>query len=1066
MKNILTAVFSIIFLVFGSVVLTGNPEAVNDWENPDVVNINKEAPHVPIIPAMDRETAEQVLDDPSKSPFYLSLNGTWKFNWVRVPNQRPMDFFKEGYCLDSWHDIRVPGNWELQGFGVPLYTDEPYPFKPNPPKTPHDYNPVGSYRRDFQLPDTWDGRQVFIHFAGVKSAMYLWINGREVGYSQGSRTPAEFNVTKYVKKGKNSVSVQVFRWCDGSYLENQDAWRMSGIERDVFLFSTSPVHIRDYFVHASLDKKYADGLLQVEVELRNFQSTKGKYTVEAALWDPGAELPPAYKKETQEAPASGRVLFLIEDNVKAPRKWSAETPYLYTLVLTLKDGSGKVLEVLTSKVGFRSIEIKKGQLLVNGVPIYIKGVNRCTHDPVTGHYVTRERMLKDIQLMKRFNINAVRTSHYPNDTYWYDLCDRYGLYVVDEANIESGGMYFHPARTLMDKPDWKKAYLVRVWRMVERDKNHASVIIWSLGNECGDGMHHRTNYQWIKSRDMSRPVQSEDAKLQPHTDIYAPMYRTIPQIETYANEKKTTKPLILCEYAHAMGNSVGNLRDYWDVIYKYKNLQGGFIWDWMDQGLLKKNSDGNYFWAYGGDYLPVGVDHTDKNFLINGLVFPDRRIHPHIWEVKKVYQYVSAEPVAAKRNTVKLVNRYDFTNLNTLDIHWQVVGDDGLLGQGKLDPEECNVPPHGSKPVTLPLPEIKPEPGVEYFLKITFNTREQQGVVPAGHEAGWEQYKLTAYRAVEPVDTQTLPAVTIKAQKDHLVTRGQNFSLVMDTKTGEMVSWIYKGTEFIQSSLKPNFWRAPTDNDFGWDMPQECKVWRDAPEKRKVVAVTPRQVSPNKVTVDVEAILPEATGNARFFTTYTIYGSGDIVVSNRFAPGKADGLPVLPRMGMTMALPVSFKNITWYGRGPQENYWDRKSGAAVGIYSGTVRGQYHPYIRPQENGNKTDVRWVALTDDRGVGLLAVGMPLLSVSALHYLNEDFDPGLKKAQRHPFDLTQRDLVTLNLDYKQMGVGGDTSWGNRARPHQQYRLPVKEYKYSFRLRPFTPKDGKPLELAKMVF
>jgi beta-galactosidase len=1036
----------------------------NDWENPEMIGRNKEAPHCPIIPYNDTQTA--IDNDTAQSPFYKSLNGTWKFYWVRTPWLRPQEFYKENFCLDGWNDINVPGNWELQGFDAPIYTDEPYPFKPNPPKVPHDFNPVGSYHRDFTLPDNWDGRQVFIHFGAVKSAMYLWINGKEAGYSQDSRTPAEFNITKYVKKGKNTVAVQVFRWSDGSYLENQDAWRMSGIERDVFLFSTPPVHIRDYFVHADLDKKYTDGLFSVNIEVKNYFSTKETRWIRFMLLEGNNTTSPLAEFELKINLEPGKEITAhFEATIKNPQKWTAETPHLYNLLLSLVDKTNKITEVVSSKIGFRKVEINDGQLLVNGVPIYIKGVNRHSHDPITGQYVTRETMIKDIQLMKQFNINAVRTSHYPNDTQWYDLCDQYGLYLVDEANIEAGGMAFHPDKTLMDNPLWENAILDRTIRMVERDKNHPSVIIWSLGNECGDGPHFHTTYRWIKQRDPSRPVQSEDARLEPHTDIYCPMYRRINQIEEYAS-KPQRRPLIMCEYAHAMGNSVGNLQDYWDVIYKYKQLQGGFIWDWVDQGLLKKNEKGEEFWAYGGDYLPVGVNHNDKNFLINGLVFPDRKIHPHTWEVKKVYQGPKAEPVNLESGKIRLINRYNFINLNTLEILWEIKGDNNIIGEGTLVPEQINIAPGSSEIIQLPLPEIQPGPGVEYFLNIYFKTKEATDLIPSGHEIGWDQFKLPISREVLPTDISTLPSLELNQNETHFVIKGKDFVLFMDRKTGQFISWVYKGKELIKSWLVPNFWRAPTDNDFGWDMPKECRVWRDAGPNRKIDKVTLKQVDKSEIRVDVEATLPEGTDGAKYFTTYDVLGSGDLLVTNRFVPAPGVSLPVMPRFGMTMALPQEFDRVEWYGRGPQENYWDRKTGAAIGIYSNTVTGLYHPYIRPQENGNRDDVRWLALTDAGGMGLLMVGKPLLSISAHHFFNEDFDPGEEKQQRHPFDLVKRDLVTLNLDYKQMGVGGDTSWGDRARPHPEYTLPVKKYSYGFRLRPFSSREGTALELSKQRF
>jgi beta-galactosidase len=819
--------------------------------------------------------------------------------------------------------------------------------------------------------------------------------------------------------------------------------------------------MRDYYVRSELDKNYKDGFFTVLIDVQNHYKTKvAPYFLRARLYDAGNTETPIYDKNIKIAiDASGTKTFKLDDKIESPRQWSAEHPNLYTLVLSLETRPDNKIEILSTKIGFRKIEIKEGQLHVNGVPIYIKGVNRCTHDPVTGQYVTRESMIKDIRLMKRFNINAVRTSHYPNDTQWYELCDEYGLYVVDEANIESGGMYFHPDKSLMNNPDWEAAYLDRTVRMVQRDKNHPSVIIWSLGNECGDGKHFQVTYDWIKSFDPFRPVQSEDAKLNAHTDIYCPMYRTIPLIEKYAREERT-KPLILCEYAHAMGNSVGNLKDYWDVIYKYKHLQGGFIWDWVDQGVLRVNEKGEQYWAYGGDFLAPGSDHQDKNFLINGLVFPDRKIHPHIWEVKKVYQYIRVTPKYLNNGFIKIDNLYDFTNLKDYLLKWQIVGENKIIAKGELPP--LDIAPHQSQDVQIPFPKFEPEPGVEYFLNISAVTTQASPLILKGHEVAKEQLKLPFFKPIAKVNPSS-QAVTLNKTPGNILVQGKSFRLLFDTKTGQFVSWIYKGSEMIKSGLKPNFWRAPTDNDFGWGMPKECLVWKEAVDKGRVENVSARQVDNNTVEIQVKHLLSQATGNAGYSTTYTIYGSSDVVVSNSFEPIKGKKLPYLPRFGMTMALPQHFSNLEWYGRGPHENYWDRKTSAHVGVYWSEVAAQYHPYIRPQENGYKTDTRWFALRDERGMGILVVGMPLVSFSAQNYLNEDFDPGIKKMQRHATDIKKSPLVTLNIDYKQMGLGGDTSWGKRAQPHPEYTLPVKAYAYSFRLRPFSPKDPPPVELSK---
>jgi beta-galactosidase len=1036
-----------------------NDKETSDWENPAVFGRNRIPAHCTYISYPDKKSAQK--NDPSQSPFYLSLNGTWKFNWVKKPAVRPMDFYKDNYNVSQWEDILVPGNWELQGFGVPIYTDEEYPFPANPPHIPHDYNPVGSYRRTFSIPDGWDGRQVFLHFGGVKSAMYVWVNGEKVGYSQGSKTPAEYNITKYLRRGQNTLAVEVYRWSDGAYLEGQDYWKISGIERDVFLYSTPQVHIHDFFVHADLGENYTDGKLKVSVHIKNhLPGSPGLYRIRMELFDADNEPvfeTPLVKQVKFKRPGEAVVYF--ERLMKNPVKWTAETPNLYSMILSLSDTSGKTTEAVACRAGFRKVEIKNGQLLVNGVPVDIKGVNRHEHDPVTGRTVTDVSMLKDIQLMKQFNINAVRTSHYPNNPKWYELCDEYGLYVIDEANIESHGMGYDPDRTLGNNPEWKAAHLDRTIRMVERDKNHPSIIIWSLGNEAGDGVNFEATYAWIKERDPSRPVQYEQAGQKSHTDIVCPMYRTIWHLEEYVRKEKS-RPIILCEYAHAMGNSVGNLQDYWDVIEKHRQLQGGFIWDWVDQGLLKKTGEGEEFWAYGGDFGPPGMP-SDRNFCINGLVFPDRKLHPHIWEVKKVYQYIKVKPLDLEKGKIEIHNTYDFTSLISFKMEWTVMGDEKKITGGTLPP--LDIAPRNSQVVNLPLQEILPEPGVEYFLRVSFKTVDKTPLLPKGHEVAWEQFKLPLYVPAEKVDLSMLAGLKLEEARNSIQVRGKNFNINFDKKMGLITSLVYKGTEFVKTGPVPNFWRAPTDNDFGSDMPQRLGIWRKAGENRTIDRVKTKKINSRQVQIEVASILP--AGEAKYYTTYRIFGSGDIVVTNRFVPGSAD-LPEMPRFGMTMTLPVEFDNISWYGRGPHENYWDRKTGAAVGVFSGKVRDQYHPYIRPQENGNKTDVRWIALTNDKGMGLLAVGLPFLSISAHHFLIDDFDPGPKKRQRHTFHLKKRNLVALNLDYKQMGVGGDTSWGKRARPHPGYTLYAKEYSYSFRLRPFSKEEGTPMKLSKQLF
>jgi beta-galactosidase len=1037
------------------------PEApaqdVPDWENPAVLAINKEPPHATLFPFETRELARE--RDRTRSAYFQSLNGRWKFNWVRKPGDRQLDFQREDFDDSGWEEIPVPGNWEVNGFGVPIYLNSPYEFEENPPFIHHDYNPVGSYRRTFTIPESWAGRETFIHFGAVKSAMYLWVNGQKVGYSQGSKLPAEFDITPYVRTGSNTLALEVYRWSDASYLECQDFWRISGIERDVFLWAAPKIHIRDYFAIGDLDDDYRNGILDLTVKIKNYDDVEADgWTLSAELLDSqGRSALSGDLQANVSVEPGGETTYTLQPTVPEPSRWTAETPNLYTLLLHLRDPSGAAAEVLSSRIGFRKVEIKGSLLRVNGVPITIRGVNRHEHDPITGHVVSKESMLRDVKLMKQFNINAVRTSHYPDDPYWYELADEYGLYIVDEANIESHGRGYHPDTTLGNDPAWKAAHLVRTVRMVERDKNHPSIIIWSLGNEAGNGVNFYATYEWIKKRDVSRPVQYERAVLDWNTDIFAPMYPGFQRLIDYA-EGDDDRPLIMCEYAHAMGNSVGNFVDYWEIIDRYPKLQGGFIWDWVDQGLLTTNAKGDTIFGYGGDFGPPGTP-SDGNFLINGLVFPDRRPHPSLWEVKKVYQYVDVEPVDLERGIVRVTNDHDFKTLDDVMLIWSVTADGLSHETGRIT--DLELAPKQSREIAIPFAPLDLAPGIEYFLKLSFRTQQASELLPAGHEVAWEQFRLPLYVAVEPLPPSGLPNLSLRDEEEAATISGDDFSIAFDKRTAVLASYVYKGKELILSGPRPNFWRPPTDNDFGGGWQRKLAVWRNAGANREITEVTVNQLGPRAVRIETTAALKDV--RATYRTYYTILGNGDIIIENRFLP-EDTVLPRMPRFGMQMTLPREFSHIQWFGRGPHESYWDRKAGAAVGRYEGTVSEQYHPYIRPQESGNKTDVRWLALTNDEGTGLLIVGMPLLSMSALHYINDDLDPGDTKQQRHSGELVERDLVNLNIDYKQMGVGGINSWGPTALP--RYSLEYREYNYSFRLRAFAREDGSPAALSKELY
>ncbi len=1024
--------------------------ATPDWENPEVFNVGKELPHATLLPFRWPE-----------EPYFQSLNGKWKFHWAPKPADRPTDFYKPDFDVSGWDDIPVPSNWQMHGYGLPIYVNIRYPWSPTaPPKIPHDNNPVGSYRRTFTVPEKWKGRHVFLHFDGVESAFYVWVNGQKVGYSQGSRTPAEFNITKYVKPGENTLAVEVYRWCDGSYLEDQDFWRLSGIFRHVYLFATPDLHIRDFRVVTDLDDRYENATLKLTVNVHNYGDKPLEAEVETFAHEDYRRstkllFGPLTKKVTVQPGKDGRVEFT--QGIKNTRKWTAETPNLYSLTMVLRNSTGKQLEMVPCWIGFREVEIRDGQLLVNGRPVILKGTNRHEHDPDTGHYVSRQSMIRDIMLMKQHNLNAVRTSHYPNTPEWYDLCDQYGLYVTDEANVESHGMGYGP-KSLAKDPKWKAAHLDRTIRMVERDKNHPSVIIWSLGNEAGDGMNFAATYQWIKKNDPTRPVQYE--RTGTNTDIHCPMYASPANIAKYG-QGKHDKPLILCEYAHAMGNSVGNLWKYWDPIYKHPSLQGAHVWDWVDQGLRKpipkkvagtlrvpSAAEGTFF-AYGGDYGPPGTP-SDGNFCMNGLVASDRTPHPSLIQVKKVYQPVRMKAVDLRRGKIEITNGYDFIGLEHLDGSWELLGDDHAVAGGKLP--KIELAPGQKKDIAIPLPKVEAVAGVEYWLNVKFRLSEGDSWAKKGHVVAWEQFKMPIGSA-KPAAGAAVPPLDMKEDGNAVNLTGKDFSMAFDKKQGTFTSLVYKGVELTESGLRPNFWRAPIDNDRGNKMPNRCGVWRGAGADWKIDSVNVKRLSPQTVKIDVKGTLPDVP--ADYNVTYTVFGSGNVVVAVDYKSTKAK-LPEIPRFGMQMTVPGGFETMTWYGRGPSESYFDRKDGYAVGVYSGTVDEQFTDYSRPQENGNKTDVRWVALTNDKGIGLLAVGDPLLSVSAWHYTIADLE-----GAKHTFEMTRRDDITLNLDYRQMGVGGDNSWG--ARPHPEYQLRDKQYKYQFRLRPFSATEAKPMALAR---
>ena len=1037
MNNILKTVVSCLALSAAYLCCHAN----NDWENPEIFSIGREAPRATAFPFPAIDSA--LKGDYEKSPYYMSLDGKWAFKFSANPGMRPLEFYKTDADLSSWDSIAVPSNWEMEGYGVPIYTNIIYPFPKNPPYIPHEDNPVGSYKRSFELPSSWDGRRVILHFDGSTSGMYVWVNGKKAGYVQSVKNPAEFDITELVQPGRNEIACEVYRWTDGSYLEDQDFWRLSGIDRSVYLYSVDSQRIADFFAVADLDRNYRNGELKLEVDLKNYSLEDVSVKLDASIFN--ADNKQEWHEGKRVALGSlgmGKVDF--NGILKNVNRWSGETPYLYTLVLTLRDDDGKIIESTSSRIGFRKVEIKDGQLCINGKPLEVHGVNLHEHHQKTGHVVDRETMLDDIRTMKRNNINAVRTSHYPQSPLWYDLCDEYGIYLVDEANIEAHAMgsapwdYMDPASHPAVRAEWKNAILDRERLLVERDKNHPSVIIWSLGNECGNGDNFIAAYNWIKNRDSSRPVQFEQAGENENTDIVCPMYPSIAKMKEYAGRDNVTRPYIMCEYAHAMGNSTGNFQEYFDIIRSSKQMQGGFIWDWVDQGLLNKDENGNDYWAYGGDFGATGYHH-DENFCINGLVQPDRTPHPGLSEVKKVYQDIRFSPGNLALGEIVVENHFHTRNLRDYDFKWELLKNGEIVDSGLIAIE---VAPGLSKNVKLPIAD-RDEDG-EYYLSIYAYTRNGDDIIPSGHEVAREQFSLS--KGEMPVN-DFVNSGTPVVKRDgklwkFLCNNGVEVSI--DSVSGELKSYLVNGKNMILSGIESSFWRAPTDNDRGAKAHRKLNAWRCAGENRKVksVALSDSAGCPKVIAT---YRLPDVSSD--YIVTYAIGDNGAIKVSAELIGGK--DTPELMRFGMKLTLPGEFNNFEWYGRGPQENYSDRNTAAFMGIWHGSVADQFYPYIRPQETGNKTDVRWAMLTDDSGLGIKVTGLQPLNVSALDVLPEDLDPGINKMQMHNSDVRHHsDRVFFNVDLCQRGLGGDNSWG--AQPHGKYRLRSPKLSYSFIITP----------------
>lgn len=1011
-----------------SLLLTGGicastAQTWNEWKDPNVNEINR----MPMYASF--EAGER-----------MSLDGVWRFDWVRNASQRPEGIWKLDYDDRAWATIPVPGMWELYGWGDPIYVNVGYAWRGNfrndPPYVPDAENHVGSYRRTFDLPKEWAGKEIFLTIGSATSNVYVWINGRFVGYSEDSKLAAQFDVTKFVKPGENLIALQMFRWSDGTYLEDQDFWRMSGIARGVELTARDKAHLRDVRVVTTLDEDYRDARLLVEME-----TTPQVKAVELTLRDAAGE---AVATQLVKV-ARGKATHTFE--VENPAKWTAETPNLYTLEMAVSDGR-KTTEVATERVGFRTVEIRGAQLLVNGQPVLIKGANRHEMDPLGGYVVSRERMVEDIRAMKELNINAVRTCHYPNDPIWYELCDEYGIYVLDEANVESHGMGYEEA-TLAKVPLFEKAHLERNIRMVQRDKNHPSVIIWSLGNEAGMGPNFEKCYEWVKRFDPSRPVHYERAVYykenegRPYTDIVCPMYWDYEACENYCTSDPK-KPLIQCEYAHAMGNSMGGFDRYWELVRKYPAYQGGFIWDFVDQALARYEDDGRVSFCYGGDFN--NYDATDNSFNNNGVIAADRSFHPHAYEVQRQYQSIWTEPVDLSEGRVSVFNENFFIGLENCELDWQLVADGRVVKQGRV--ADLEVAPQQRREYDLGFSSADiPRQAGEVVVNVAYRLKRAEALLDAGHAVARQQLVVKEYDfgGEEAQLALTDRPVTVSKWERGTRVEGDRWQLFF-SRDGFLARYRVDGRELLAegAELRPQFWRAPTENDLGAGLGNRFGVWK-SPELKleQFDAVVEQGVA----VVTARYALPQIEG-AVLTMTYRINGAGEIEAVEQLEPGTSKA-PGMFRFGMTMAMPARYSEVVYYGRGAHENYADRCSSADLGLYRQKVADQYHDgYVRPQESGTKSDLRWWSVVDSSGSGLVICSEAPFSASALPYATERLDVTNYPPQQHSGTLRREERTYVNFDMRQMGLGCVNSWG--ALPEEPYMLPYGDYRFRFLLRP----------------
>ncbi|WP_245903971.1 glycoside hydrolase family 2 TIM barrel-domain containing protein [Dysgonomonas alginatilytica] len=1088
----------------------GAQEKLPFWRDMNVLSVNKERPRTSFM-SYDSK-AEALTGKYESSKYYELLNGTWKFYYADTYKKLPANVTDANTNTSTWSDIKVPGNWEVQGFGLPIYINHGYEFQPRNPTPPllPDDNEVGVYRRDINIPADWIDRDIYLHIAGAKSGVYVYINGKEIGYSEDSKNPAEFLLNKYVQPGKNSLAIKIFRWSTGSYLECQDFWRISGIERDVFLWSQPKTAVNDFRVVSTLDDSYKNGIFKLGIDVKNTSSAASPINISYELIDDKGKVV-ATSSSTLNIDANSMKTANFDATLNNVATWTSEYPNLYKLVMTVQKGN-QTAEVVPFQVGFRKIEIKESDYIVNGKkqnlfyvngqPIKLKGTNIHEVSQYTGHYVTPEEMRKNFELMKLNNINTVRLSHYPQDRKFYEMCDEFGLYVYDEANIESHGMYYNlsKGKSLGNNPDWLANHIYRTENMFERNKNYPSVTIWSLGNEAGNGYNFYQTYLWVKEHDkdlMNRPVCYERALWEWNTDMYVPQYPSAAWLEEIGKEG-SDRPVVPSEYAHAMGNSTGDFHGQWNAIYKYPNLQGGYVWEWIDHALLAYDKDGKPYWTYGGDYgknMP-----SDGNFVADGLIGPDQRPHPAMAEVKYNLQNIAFEAVDLSAGTVKVTNRFYFTDLSKYQIKYRIYKNGTSIKEGNLP---LSLAPQTSKTVNIPLTGLKPEAGVEYFVNFEVTTKVPEPLIPVGHIIAYDQFQLPIVADKKEYKSPNAPALNIAEQNGLVTVSSSKVNFTLDRSKGIVTSYKVDGQEYFKDGfgIQPNFWRAPTDNDYGNRAPSRLQIWKESSKDFKIADLKTSKEGDN-VLLSVDYLL--AAGN-HYIIDYKIYPSGVVNISSRFtalkeakeasvAKSEAEEMATytpkakaeakaknnvleVPRIGVRFRVPVGMNNIEYFGRGPEENYVDRFMGTMVGQYKATAEDLYYPYVRPQENGHHTDTRWLTATQSNGKGLLIQAEKTIGFNALRNSVEDFDSeeadaeyqwnnfsaaeiankDMKKARNilpkhtHINDITPRDFVEICVDLKQQGVAGYDSWGSRPIPEATI-YSDEDYDWEFTLIPVS--------------